>query len=95
MNEAHLSAQHVCGLATEVGLLRHEIEKCLPLDMQDFRVGDGLRCKTISMAGVGCWDAQKRAGGEGPVELVSVFDRETDLALEDEVDAAIFFIYFK
>ena len=63
--------------------------------MQDFRVGDGLRCKTISMTGIGCGDAQKRAGREGPVELVKVFDRETHLALEDEVDAAIFLIYFK
>jgi hypothetical protein len=47
------------------------------------------------MAGVGCGDAQKRAGGESPVALVKVFNRKTHLALEDEVDAAIFIIYFK
>ena len=63
--------------------------------MQDFRLGDGLRRKTIGMAGIGSRNAKKRSGGKGPVEVVEIFDREAHLALEDEVDAAIFLLYFK
>lgn len=95
LNERYLSAQQVCGFAAKLGLLSHEVKKCLPADVQDLDSSHGRGAQAVGVSGERGRNAEERPRREDAVQAGIIADVETNLSFDYQIDAQILLVDIK
>src|SRR5271169_2254983 len=95
LDETDFAAQHVGGFPAEIRPLRHKVEKSASLDMQHLRIRNCYCGEAVGPSGERGGNPQKRPWRQDSIQLLQVLDRQTNSALQHQINPLVLLICIK